>query len=325
MSRWHAEPATKPVERRDFLRWAGAAALAGVGGARAEAPARIVPETFAQELFATLAPAQKSAVAFPWDHPLRAKAFANWAITKPKIGDFGKVQQDLVDKILRGMTSEAGYRQFIKQMADDDGGIGNYHFAFFGQPGTPQFDYVMTGRHMTMRCDGNAADGIAWGGPMVYGHQGETDIETAGHPGNVFWQQGRRANEVFRALDGQQRQQAMVARAPKQNAVAFRKGDYPGLPVAAMSADQQRLVEAVVRDLLAPYRPQDADEAMKVLAANGGVGKLHLAYYRKDEEDLNADLGNDGVWDLWRLEGPGFVWHFRGFPHIHVWVNVARA
>ena len=160
---------------------------------------------------------------------------------------------------------------------------------------------------------------------MVYGHQGETDIEAGGHPGNVFWQQGQRANEVFRALDGKQRERAMVARAPKQNSVAFRKADYPGLPVAAMSADQQRLVEAVIRDLLAPYRPQDADEAMKVLAANGGVGKLHLAYYRRDEDDLNADLGNDGVWDLWRLEGPGFVWHFRGFPHIHVWVNVARA
>jgi hypothetical protein len=23
------------------------------------------------------------------------------------------------------------------------------------------------------------------------------------------------------------------------------------------------------------------------------------------------------------LEGPSFVWHFRGSPHVHVWVNVA--
>jgi len=29
------------------------------------------------------------------------------------------------------------------------------------------------------------------------------------------------------------------------------------------------------------------------------------------------------VWDNWRLEGPSFVWWFRGSPHVHVWVNVA--
>jgi hypothetical protein len=33
--------------------------------------------------------------------------------------------------------------------------------------------------------------------------------------------------------------------------------------------------------------------------------------------------GRDGVWDNWRLEDPAFVWHYRGAPHVHVWVNVA--
>lgn len=31
---------------------------------------------------------------------------------------------------------------------------------------------------------------------------------------------------------------------------------------------------------------------------------------------------NDGVWDVWQLEGPGMVWYFRGYPHVHTWVNV---
>ena len=34
-------------------------------------------------------------------------------------------------------------------------------------------------------------------------------------------------------------------------------------------------------------------------------------------------MGDDQVWDCWRLEGPSFVWYFRGTPHVHVWVNVA--
>jgi hypothetical protein len=37
----------------------------------------------------------------------------------------------------------------------------------------------------------------------------------------------------------------------------------------------------------------------------------------------DRDIGKDQVWDNWRLEGPSFVWHYRGAPHVHVWVNVA--
>ena len=40
-------------------------------------------------------------------------------------------------------------------------------------------------------------------------------------------------------------------------------------------------------------------------------------------EGAAEDIGDDRVWDNWRLEGPSFVWHFRGSPHVHVWVNVA--
>jgi hypothetical protein len=43
----------------------------------------------------------------------------------------------------------------------------------------------------------------------------------------------------------------------------------------------------------------------------------YLAYYAQN------DIGKDGGWDIWRLEGPSFVWHYRGAPHVHVWVNVA--
>lgn len=41
------------------------------------------------------------------------------------------------------------------------------------------------------------------------------------------------------------------------------------------------------------------------------------------DAQLADDAGHDGVWDNWRLEGPSFVWSFRGSPHVHVWVNVA--
>ena len=39
--------------------------------------------------------------------------------------------------------------------------------------------------------------------------------------------------------------------------------------------------------------------------------------------DIGLFIGDDQEWDNWRLEGPSFVWYFRGTPHVHVWVNVA--
>ncbi|MCG3777359.1 MAG: hypothetical protein JW388_0044 [Nitrospira sp.] len=56
---------------------------------------------------------------------------------------------------------------------------------------------------------------------------------------------------------------------------------------------------------------------MAALKKQGGLDKCHLSFYRAD------DLGKDEIWDNWRLEGPAFVWHWRGAPHVHVWVHVA--
>ena len=76
-------------------------------------------------------------------------------------------------------------------------------------------------------------------------------------------------------------------------------------------------MQKVLAKLLEPYRQSDQDEVRKCLKAQGGLDKCSLAFYR------DRDIGNDGVWDNWRLEGPAFVWYFRGAPHVHVWVHVA--
>jgi hypothetical protein len=65
------------------------------------------------------------------------------------------------------------------------------------------------------------------------------------------------------------------------------------------------------------YRTSDQEEAMACLKTQGGLDSCCLSFYSDN------DIGKDGVWDNWRLEGPSFVWHYRGAPHVHVWVNVA--
>ena len=56
---------------------------------------------------------------------------------------------------------------------------------------------------------------------------------------------------------------------------------------------------------------------MWTAVAQGGLDRCALAFY------TDEDLGQDRVWDNWRLEGPALVWYFRGAPHVHVWVHVS--
>lgn len=319
-------PECAGLDRRKFVRAvgglavaAGAAPLLGWTRTAGAAPSpSSTAETAAARLYGSLSDEQRKVVCFPFDDPLRSKINANWAITDPTIGKFfDKEQQVLIDEVFRGVTSPAGYERFIRQMDEDAGGFAQYHVALFGEPGSGQFEFEMTGRHLTIRADGDSVAGAAFGGPIVYGH-GAGDSE-GGLPGNVFFYQTEQANEVFQALDGAQRQKALVPDAPEENQVPVQgsQGAFPGIGVGELSADQKALVQQVIKVLLDPYRAEDVDEALAVIEAGGGLDALHMAFYQTD------DLGSDQVWDVWRLEGPTFVWHFRGAPHVHTYVNIA--
>ena len=200
----------------------------------------------------------------------------------------------------------------MKQTEWDSGGIQDYSIAVFGEPGTSAFEWELTGRHLTLRADGNSVDGVAFGGPIIYGHGEETAKD------NLFYYQTKQVNEVFKALDAPQSKQALLATAPNEAAVTLQgeSGQFPGIPVSQLTSDQKSLVEKTLQVLLAPYRQEDADEAMEIVKSAGGIDKLHMAFYQ------NGDLGNDKVWDIWRVEGPTFVWHFRGAPHVHAYINI---
>jgi hypothetical protein len=88
---------------------------------------------------------------------------------------------------------------------------------------------------------------------------------------------------------------------------------------ADLTADQRRLVEAVMRELLSPHRKEDADEVMELIRRNGGLERLHTAFFR------DAGATDEHHWHFWRIEGPGFVWNYRCLPHVHTFVNIARA
>ena len=298
--------------------------------ARAEDAVKPAPETLVKKLFDSLDAKQKEEVCFAWDFKddrglLRTHVSNNWQITKPTItgGFYTKAQQTIVHDIFKGLIHPDWYEKFLTQLKDDNGGKpwGSFQsLAIFGEPGTDKFECVITGRHQTLRADGNTEKHVAFGGPIFYGHASEGFDESAKHYGNVFWPQAVAANGVYKLLDEKQQKQAVVAKSPKESAVAFRGKEIekaPGLAIAGLSDDVKKDLAKVLEKLIEPFRTEDRDEATQCLKTQGGLDACRLSFY------TDHDTGDDGVWDNWRVEGPSFVWHYRGAPHVHVWVNVA--
>ncbi len=309
------------VDRRDFLAAVAAGAVAVGAGPLLSGHAVAAPkrdsraESAVTRLYETLTVPQRKEMVLAWDDPRRTRISANWKITKATVGTFSPEQRKIIDEILAGVTSEDGYDRLKKQMADDSGGVEDYAIAIFGKPDDERFAFELTGRHLTLRADGDTTPGAAFGGPIVYGHG-----ETGNSKDNLFFHQTLAANEVFKALDGEQRKKALLARAPAENAVQLREDitQIPGISGKELSDDQKELVKKVLGTILAPYRKEDVDEALAVLEAGGGIDSLQMAFYQ------SGDLDDDGVWDVWRLESPTLVCHFRGAPHVHAYINIAR-
>lgn len=323
------------VSRRRFVQAAGvavAAATAIPAVVRAEDVTREAPESLVKKLYDSLKPEQKEEICFDWDYQddrglLRMHVSNNWQITDKKVasGFFTKDQQDMIEALFWGLYSPDWHDRIRKQLKDDAGGYGKEQsIAIFGKPGTDKFEFVMTGRHLTIRADGNSVDHAAFGGPIFYGHAASGFDEQVGHPGNVYWHQAQTANALFKMLDGKQREIALLERAPAEAKVHFGgpDGKPGGLLIAELSADQKSHAQKVLATLIEPYRSVDQEEIRRCLSAQGGLDKCRLAFYRSDATG-KPDLGDDGEWDNWRLEGPSFVWHYRGMPHVHVWVNIA--
>lgn len=323
------------LDRREFMR--RTAALAVLGGVSATAtadqastapakPREAKPaEALIRELHTSLSDDQKKMLVLPWDHgaengrtPTRMRMY-NGPIGKT-IGDaYTKPQQELVERILRAISSgDEGYNRISRNgKFDSSGSLQGCGATIFGEPADgKKFAWLFTGHHITVRCDGNSLEGAAFGGPMYYGHSpnGYSDK-------NVFFYQTKSVLSVFDALSEEQRNKAVVTGSPgeQEPSIRFRAADQqkPGIAFKELAADQRKLVESVMRDVLSPYRKEDADEVMDIVKANGGLDKIHLAFYK------DGKMNDNQRWHFWRLEGPGFVWNYRVLPHVHTFVNIS--
>jgi len=321
--------------RRDFMRaMSGTMALVAgstlstkmLSGQENSADRKPRPaEELIKELYSTLSESQRADLVYPWDHgqdggaPTRLGTF-NAPVFNKRIRDsYTPAQQELVKRILKAILSgdEAFDRLTRHNTWDNSGSFDGCGAVLFGDPtGKDKFSWVFAGHHITLRNDGNSEKGAAFGGPMYYGHAANGYSEN-----NVYLYQTQQAHAVFEALDENQRKKSLTTTNPGDGARAYRfrpQGEAtPGIAYKELTADQQKLVQNVMKALLSPFRKEDGDEVMQLIQANGGMEKVHMAYFR------DGELPSRQRWDAWRLEGPGFVWNFRVLPHVHCFVNIA--
>ena len=259
------------LTRRGFLKTAAAATvLAGAGlrevGAAGAPPDKTSSESLVKLLYDSLNASQRTQVCFPWDHHdtgrglLRTRVSPNWHVTEPLVdsGFYTADQQRLIREIFLGLVQPDWVARLDRQLKDDDDGFGKQSVAIFGAPGGTKFEFVLSGRHITLRCDGHSAEHVAFGGPIVYGHAASGFHEKPGHPGNVFWPQAAAANSVFKMLDGRQRAEALIkVAAPRkrrrfprpqgQSAGHRREGPFrrPEVPRAIGAGDAYRALPPV--------------------------------------------------------------------------------
>ncbi len=291
-------------------------------------PAATTPrpaEALVRELYTSLTADQRRDAVYSWDHgatndqPASRLRFYNASMGQSIGRIYTPAQRELIERILRSISSgDDGMQKLTRGGTfDNSRSLANCGAHIFGDPtGNQRFCWLFTGHHLTVRCDGNSEPDAAFGGPMYYGHSPNGYSSQ-----NIFYYQTRSVRGLYDALSGAQQQRAVLNGPPNPRegleSVQFRDHGYPGLPIGELTADQRTLVQTVMRDVLSPFRREDADEVMDLIRRNGGMERIRIAFYRDPGSTDNAR------WHFWRLEGPGFVWNYRVLPHVHTFVNIA--
>lgn len=174
-----------------------------------------------------------------------------------------------------------------------------------------------------------------FGGPISYGQQlGNNRFKVQG---NAFKLHGDAVNELHASLTSAQRVQAYQAGPPMElvTQVQGNSGEFQGLSFVQLSEAQLDLAKQTLEVLFSAYPEQQRRDAFSAIDNNGGLRSLHLSLYKDfafyQNGDRLIDLSvaqmsarEDAYVQVWRIEGPGCVVHFKGYPHVHAYINIVK-
>ncbi len=316
-------PNAQITSRRDILRLLAASTL----GPSLPSALSANTDSLPMQFYKSLTEPQRQRICLPIDHPKR-NFISNWWYICPEERlhtFFTPDQQDLVKQIFESLHAPDFREKMTWQVQKDlMGNIKNTpSVAFFGTPENPDFEFIYTGHHVTRRCNAHSDQGQGFGNkPLFYGNFAKAFRESKDHEGNPFWYQGIAFNAFIATLEPAQRAQLLVDAEPRtekpSGVIVTRSTNIPGLPVATLSKDQQSALLKTMRSMLACFRADDVNATVKTLEEKNVLTSLFISCYGGD-----LDIGADGVWDVWQIEGPNLVWYFRGSPHIHGYFHLS--
>jgi len=314
------------LTRRDLLKAATASTAFCATSPLVTLAADQGTDSLPMQLYKSLNDEQRAKVCLPVDHPRRPYVSNWWYIHREHRipNTFRKDQQELIQTLFDGLHS-ADYRAAInKQVEIDQYGQEKNAPAvgFFGTPEDKDFEFIYTGHHVTRRCNAHTDKGLGFGGnPIFYGHFPEQFHEAKDHPGNPYWYQGKLFNRFVQSLDKKQQATGLVARQPRSEkydaVIKKEQANWPGLSCRTLNAEQKQLFLDTMRQMLAMFRADDVTATLASIEKRGLVDRLYVSWYGG-----KYDIGSDGVWDTWQIEGPEMVWYFRGQPHIHSYFHL---
>jgi hypothetical protein len=256
----------RDLSRRDFVKTVGTAALAATvppSAHHASRPrqGRVRPARRGRRrpLLPSLRDDQRRRICFPFDHPKRSQVQNNWAVVEPTIGDMTSEQQALCAEVFQNLCSEDGRERFSKQMQDDYGGFENYHVAVFGEPGpASRLEWVLTGRHLTLRADGRERRRHGLRRPDLLRARRRRPHPRG--PGTRTTSGGIRASRQpdFRHPRRRPAHAGLISQAradAARSAGSGRRLGDPGLAVGELDPQQKRMVQQLLKDLTAPSAP----------------------------------------------------------------------
>jgi hypothetical protein len=314
------------LDRRKALKLgAGLGALAGAGiftrwRILPPSPSRELAsvDDLARRLYLGLDDEQRVGACVAYDHPLRQ--YHNRGVWGGGLGvflGFGHEQRQILTDLLYAGLSAQGRLRVPEEYFTRWPGVHAMRVLVCGDPTAPPYQVILTGAHLNLRLGGASREGIAFGGPQVYGDQ--RGNERVGLPGNLYREQFVLAQRLVRALDPGRRRAATLPEAPIQTRIELRGrgATPPGIPLAELASAERDLARELVESILSTWPERDVAYARDCLAANGGIEALAFSTYE------HGDDGPIPEAQVFRLEGPAAVFHFRGHPHAHAFVNVA--
>ncbi len=315
------------MERRHVLKLGaslGATAAAGLAGGWVLLPPRRSEELLparqlAVRLFTSLDDETRAKTCVGYDHP--ARQYHNRGVAgcglDVDLSTFDREQRRCINDLFHVGLSPSGRERLPRQYLLNWPGVHLMRLLICGDPRQDDWQVVLSGPHLNLRVGGRNREGGAFGGPLVYGDQRGNG--TFGLPGNLYRDQCLAGQRVFDALSRAQRRAATVTQAPIQTRIEVQgeAGDFAGVRVGDCPAPARAEARALVAGLLSDYPEADSAYALECLEHNGGVDALSIAWFEQGEEGATGG-------QVFRLEGPGTVLYFRGHPHVHAFINIAR-